>query len=85
MNKEKVETEDFWDLIAKLFYTVLLIKLCYQIAYYPITLCYLIKCYHRIVFLGRTYKTSPLQNISSTKRLHTKRLYTQRLLNKTSP
>jgi hypothetical protein len=42
---------------------------------------------------GRTYKTSPRQNVSSTKRLHTKRLqtkrlyrYTQRrLLNKTSP
>jgi hypothetical protein len=33
----------------------------------------------------RTYKTSPRQNVSSTKSLHTKRLYTQRLLNETSP
>jgi hypothetical protein len=29
--------------------------------------------------------TAHIQNVSSTKRLHTKRLYTQRLLNKTSP
>jgi hypothetical protein len=32
-----------------------------------------------------TVKSAHIQNVSSTKCLHTKRLYTQRLLNKTSP